>query len=158
MIGAKNLNAWIKKSDAAKKQVKTKATHFVQAKVKQVLKDALTVSPQWSGNMAVNWFIETNQTGSAGEIGKFKVTPWQKLQNPWTAKKAGDQEAVHYNLQYLNTDTIASLKWNSRIRLVNYTEAAEKIEAGQVKLRPENYIPGGVGVLAYLKAKYKFVE
>lgn len=159
MIGLKNINAWTKKSEAAKKRIQSKATEYVQNKVREVLKDALRVSPQFSGNMAVNWFIETNQTGNARAIGKFKMEPWQKL--PQASRHiAGHPDAINYNLQMLNAEAIRNLKWNSKIRLTNYTIAAEKIEAGEVKLRPGNLIPGGVGVLAYLKTKpgRKFLE
>lgn len=157
MIGAKNLNAWVKKSEKQKAVIKHKATEFVQDKVRKVLRDAVSISPMWSGNMAFNWQIETTVTGPGVYMRTYKAEPWQSLQNPWNVRRRGDPEVVT-NAMRINENVIRSIKWNSRIKLSNYSEAAEKIEAGEVKLRPSNLIPGNVGVLTYLKTKYKFIE
>jgi hypothetical protein len=159
-----NLNAWVGKTQAEKAKVKAKAGEYVRSKVRQVLREALIVSPQWSGNYAANWVIETNKTGKGSYTSKFKVDPWTKLidsNKPYgTEKSAGHLEAIKWNLKYINDEIIEQIKYNSIIRLNNYSPVAEDIEQGNIQLREPNRasLPGGTGVLAHLSAKFKFVK
>lgn len=155
ILGAKNLNALVAIDKKARARVKKKATVFVREKAYKVLKDAILVSPQWSGNFAYNWQLETKNAGNTRYSAKFKVDPWQSLKAP---KQAGDKAAYNENLQQLNNGVLDQITWNMTIRLVNHAPVAELIETGQVKLRPENAIPGNAGVMAYIQSKYKFVK
>lgn len=148
-----NLVAWKNKTEAAKRKIRSSATSYVQSQVTKVLKDALRVSPQWSGTFAYNWTVE--YTGySAVYSTRFKVEPYWKLRG--SEKQAGHPEAIKANLSD-QLEVIERIKWNHKVRLVNHAPVAELIETGQVKLRPENKIPGNVGVIAYLKQKYRIV-
>lgn len=150
----KNINAWRVKTKKQKEAIRLKAGVYVQRKAMSVLKDALMVSPQWSGNYAYNWNIEI--TGFSG--GSYSPRYKNKNNGSWfleNPKKAGDPEAINAALAW-NEEIIENVKWNSRITLVNRAPVAEMIEAGTVNLRPENLIPGGMGVIAYLKTKYSF--
>ena len=151
-----NVNAWKVKTAAQKKKIQAKATAYVQSQTRKVLMEALKVSPQWSGNYAVNWALETSRTGAVSYTGKYKVDPWQALRGH--EKQAGSREAIAYNLHYYNEETIAAIHWNSNIKLVNRAPVHELIESGQVRLRPENLIPDGLGVIAHLKANFKFIK
>lgn len=158
------------------KSVKLSATETVQLRVTKVLNEAIRVSPQWSGNYAVNWGIETNQNPVFGYQRTLKVEPWNQLK--WwdtgvdkvtsTQKKflskhqgkyasyAGAPATIAEARKNDNRETIASIKWNTKIRLVNKAEVADLIESGLLtdKLRKVNMIPGNVGVVTYLKSKY----
>lgn len=148
-----NLVAWKNKTEAAKRKIRSSANAYVQAQVTKVLKDALRVSPQWSGTFAYNWTVE--YTGySAAYSPRFKVEPYWKLRG--SEKQAGHPEAIKANLSD-QLEVIERIKWNHKVRLVNHAPVAELIETGQVKLRPENKIPGNVGVISYLKQKYRIV-
>ena len=152
MAFLKNINAWKQKSEAAKKKIKSSATLYVQNKVLTIYKEALKVSPQWSGNYAYNWTIEFTGYKDGSYEKRFKVTPWQALYK-YGAAKRGDPEAI--NAALANTmHLIEHIKWNSAVKLVNNSPIADRIEAGTVKLRPENVIPGGQGVIAHLQTKY----
>lgn len=150
----KNINAWRVKTKKQKEAMKLKAGVYVQQKALAVLKDALKVSPQWSGNYAYNWTIEITGFSGGSYLKRYKNTnngSWY-LENP---KQAGDPEAIKAALAW-NMEVIENIKWNSKISLVNRAPVAEMIEAGTVNLRPVNLIPGGMGVVAYLKTKYSF--
>lgn len=154
MIKLRGLNNWKAKSDAMKKRVRVSATEHVKAKVWRIYLDALRVSPQWSGNYAYNWAIDINKQPSAYSKA-FKEKDWAQLARDRKVKYAGHPDAINAAMT-AERDTIELIKWNSDVRLVNHAPVAELIESGKVNLRPENLVPGGEGVMAYLKAKYKF--
>lgn len=158
LLGKNNINALTAMTERQRKQVKQKANIYVRGKVVEVLKAALKVSPAWSGNYAYNWQIEHAATGKADYQKTFKVEDWRLLQKPWRVMNKGDKGLMQRNLQSLNKEAIDSIKYNSKIKLVNYAPVAEMIEQNQVKLRPESAIPGDAGVMSYLKAKYKFIR
>lgn len=88
---------------------------------------------------------------------RFKATPWQALDRPWSERRPGGSGPASYVAKQ-NAEVYGEIRWNSVIMLTNNAEPAEKIEAGEVHLRPVNLIPGGAGVMAHLKAKFKFVK
>ena len=70
-----DLVAWKNKTEAAKRKIRSSATSYVQSQVTKVLKDALRVSPQWSGNYAYNWTVE--YTGYQAAYSRaFKAEPY----------------------------------------------------------------------------------
>lgn len=148
------LNAWAVKSNSAKKKIKQKAGVYVQAKTKAVLLEALRVSPQWSGNFAANWDIVTSLNGQSGYTKAFKVDDWHSQKE--TAHKVGDRPAIAFNLM-LNQDTIDSIKWNTKISITNNALIADDMEAGNIKLRPEN-AGAETAILAHLKQKFPYIK
>lgn len=148
-----NLVAWKNKTEEAKRQIRSSANSYVRTEVSRVLRDALRVSPQWSGNYAYNWTVEYTGYQAAYDP-RFKAEPYWSIRG--SEKKAGDTQAIKANLSD-QLEVIERLKWNHKVRLVNHAPVAELIETGQVKLRPENKIPGNVGVISYLKQKYRIV-
>jgi hypothetical protein len=159
----------------ARDKLHSKATKLVRGRAKRIFDEALKVSPQWSGDFAANWTIETNQTGSLGYRSTKKVTPWRDLQ--WwdtgvdstakekksfssgtyddkpMAKYAGAPDAIAL-ARVVNYARIETLKWNTNVRLVNKSPTADLIESGEVNLRRVNTVTGTVGVMTYLKSKY----
>lgn len=151
-IGTGSLNAFVKKSEAAKAKLRLKAGVYIQRRVKMILKDALTVSPQWSGNYALNWFVSLKgETASYDPT--FKVDDYWKL----SPKEAGDKVSISMAMRREQTN-IDRIKWNSKVAIQNVAPIAEDIEAGRVRLRPENTIPMGLGVVYYLNTKYKVLS
>lgn len=149
-----NLNAWKNKTTSAKARIRSSATSYVIKKVRQVYNDALKVSPQYSGAYTYNWAIEV--TGNVPTYSPhLKVVPWQSM---WERRhKMGDLPAITAALNS-EKDTINRLKWNSNIKLVNPSPIHEKLEAHEIRLRPENVIAGDFSVIEYLKHKYTFVR
>lgn len=168
---------WQQMEKRAREKVHASAGNLVRARVKKVFDLAVKVSPQWSGNYAANWAIETNhaEVGKAAYNPGLKETPWQNLQ--WwdtgvdssnaerksfasgaydgkpMAKYAGAARAVE-QAKLRNYDAIATIKWNTKVRLVNMAPVSALLDAGAVNLRRVNLIPEHVGVLSFIKAKY----
>lgn len=151
MIKVTGLNTWKRKTEAAKRRIRTSATKYVQNQVRKVYVDALRVTPQWSGSTVWNWTVATS-AGEAGYSARFKVSNWRSI----TPKQAGHPTAINAALKN-EEEMIQRIRWNSNVYLVNKDPTMALIEEGKVKLRPENLIPGGMGVKAYLKAKYRFL-
>ncbi len=154
MTVLKNINSWKTKTQSMKDRIKSSATSYVQRQVLAVLKEAVRVSPQWSGNYAANWKLEVNrQQGHYDPI--FKQANWQDIRPP---KYAGHPAAIAAAMAYSGDEYIKGLiKWNSVVRLVNYSPTAALIDSGEVKLRPENLVYAPEGVIAYLNMKYKYL-
>lgn len=156
-----NVNAWKSKTKQQKDKIKSKATDYVRAKALQVLKSALNASPQWSGNFAYNWTLATSSTESGDRYQtRFKVDPYWELRGK--QKKMGDQEAIAEAMQYNKNYVVPLIKWNSNVKLINLHPKAELIASGDYtpdrgRRRPENLIPGGASIGAYLQAKYRFI-
>lgn len=159
LLGSKNINAWIVKTQRQKENIKSTATDFVRRKAKEVLKTAVKVSPQFSGNLAANWQLELTSTGGTRYLPYAMRSPgfnWRKVTN--SAKhKVGDTEALEYNLRYVNDFPLENLKWNSRIKLVNHAPQLELWESGQIAPRPENAL-ASKQIIEHLKMRYKFVQ
>jgi hypothetical protein len=174
MMGAINFDEWKRRSASALKKVHMSANDLVRRRVKMVLDEAVRVSPQWSGNYAINWGIETKAAGSWQVQKSLKVDPWTDLEK-WDigtdgkqsgskygdfrlskglAKSAGDPIALAFARKNKNYEVIAEIKWNTKVRLVNYAKVGDLIDSGEVKLRKVNLIPGNKGVAEYLKSKF----
>lgn len=155
-----DINAWTRKTEAAKKRITTKATVYVQKNVRTILREAATVSPQWSGNFVANWVVETKQTGfGVAYTNRFKVNPWWSIREHVKTKdiRPGHVTAIAWVMQD-NEDVIQSIKWNSKIRLTNAHPLVEEIAAGMIHLRPQSYAYGEPAVYAHLAHKFKYVR
>lgn len=182
-----NIQNWMQMEKKARNKVEKKATDYVRARVKRVLDEAVRVSPQWSGNFAANWGIETSAQGRLSYESLGKVTPWNKLiwwdigadstkfEKKIASTKSGKFEYARYAGQPLPSKYSSEtkhypaiygengeggIKWNTKIRLVNYSGVDEKLASGEIKhLRQVNLIPNGqLSVTLYLKDKYKYLS
>lgn len=179
MAALLNIPNWQSMTLAARKRIQSRATVYVRSRIKRVFEDAIRVSPQWSGNFAANWNIETNAFGTVGYNKVKKVDPWQtlkwwdtganngkvtdvqkdhneKYKGQW-ARYAGDTDAIKFARGQVY-EKIADIKWNTKVKLVNKSPIADQIEDGSVKLRRVNMVHGTLGVLAYLKSEHHFLE
>lgn len=152
----KNINSWKQKSEAAKKKIQSSATDYVRKQVIMVLKDAMKFSPQWSGNYAANWQLSfAGAAASKGWDQQWKQDDWRAVRPVRHAEMSESyQQALDFWTEVVNTQ----LSWNSNVALVNNAPVAQMIENGEVNLRPVNLIPGGQGVVAFLKTKYSYLS
>ena len=155
-----DINAWTRKTEAAKKRITTKATVYVQKNVRTILREAATVSPQWSGNFVANWNILITDSGfSASYKSALKVNPWWSIREHVKTKdiRPGHVTAIAW-VMASNEEYIQKIKWNSKIRLTNAHPLVEEIAAGMIHLRPHSYAYGEPAVYAHLAHKFKYVR
>jgi hypothetical protein len=166
-----NVKNWQQLKSKATGKVHKSAQDVVRARVKLVLALAVKVSPQWSGNFAMNWTVATNYLGPGSYDRGMKVDPWQNLK--WWdtgTDKVTDVQKAH-NAKYDGAwasyagapkaiakskvreyEAIDTIKWNTKVSIVNHAPVADIMDS--VNLRNVNLIAGKAGVIAYLKAKY----
>lgn len=167
MIVTGNVNRWKDKTQAAKNKITRSATKYVQMHTLKVLEYAWRVTPQYTGDLAANWYVDitgyknptyhkipdrTRHEANFGKEGSYGYVGEQT-----EPKKAGDpiyQPRVDYN-----KEVIANIKWNSKVLLVNTKPIAEAMEAGLVKIREANRKAGGVpAVMAAIKTKFGYAK
>ena len=154
-----NVNAWKAKSEAQRKRVAVTATEHVKSRALALVKEAVKVSPQFTGNYAYNWqlLVGKSMQGQAywSDRGRKPGFDWKSVRNP---RSAGDMTNMEFVIQDAR-DQLSYAKWNSVITLVNASPVADDIETHKVHLRASNRIfIGSQGVFAYLKSKHPNLE
>lgn len=150
-IQAKGLEGMLDKLKKHNLLVKGQVAAVKRNLVKDVFTDLVKGSPQWSGNLASNWYIEFH--GNKGfynpiiDLEPDRVEPYQ----------LGDDPTVTNTLNR-ELGKIGQIKWNSKVQIVNYTPYATEVEEGigprGAQIRPENYKYGQIAMVGYVMIKY----
>lgn len=133
----KNANAWKAKTQAMRKRVKTSATEHVRSQAFRLFKFVVDRTPQYSGDLVLNWNIETTNTGmvsydSSRKTGGFD---WYKAAYTKADFERNKREPLARAKHVLST-----VKWNSNIRIANSSPTAQIIAYDEdTKFRQENY-------------------
>lgn len=138
MLIVKGVNAFVAKTKAQQAQVKQTATAFVRNKTQQILKDLVLIAPQWSGTSASSWGVVLHGQSP----GAYNARDLNANQFWVTPRFRGDKEAFAEALRQ-NSLNLSSIRWNSRISLVNQDTVAEALQSGEIpaeNLRDGNYI------------------
>ena len=153
-IKAKNIDGFIAKLKKHQLIVEGRVTETKRRLVRDIFTDLVQGSPQWSGNLASNWYIEFHgNTGGYSKIEGYKDKNWYR-KNPY---HVGEDPAV---IKTLNRELpkIADIRWNSKIQIVNYAPYAASVEMGVGpegrKIRDVNYKYGQIAMAGYVVAKY----
>jgi hypothetical protein len=164
MIEIKNLNAWLKKTQAAKARIKSKATDHVQSQVLKVFKVILKESPQYSGDFVSNWEIVTNINGASGYVEYRYKDKLEKAaldlgvnsdEYLSMIRQAGHPEAISYALRN-GMETIETIKWNTKISIRNSAPISDDIATGFLNpaYRPVHAHLEGQSFVTYIKQKH----
>jgi hypothetical protein len=117
------LNALIDDVERQKLRVLGKITAGVRAVSAAVLTDVVKATPQYSGNLVLNWRIVfgpwTANYQPAPTYGVHSPAPYSRGQDPAVS------EALSNELFKLD-----SARWNSKIKIVNAAPYAGEVEAG----------------------------
>ena len=153
-IKAKNIDGFIAKLKKHQLIVEGQVTETKRRLVRDVFTDLVEGSPQWSGNLASNWYIEFHgNTGGYKKIRDYKVRDWRR-EDPY---HVGEDPAVTKTLNR-ELPKIADIRWNSKIQIVNYAPYAASVEMGVGpegrKIRGVNYKHGQIAMAGYVIAKY----
>ena len=153
-IKAKNIDGFIAKLKKHQLIVEGQVTETKRRLVRDIFTDLVQGSPQWSGNLASNWYIEFHgNTAKYKKIRDYKVRDWRR-EDPY---HVGKDPAV---IKTLNRELpkIADIRWNSKIQIVNYAPYAASVEMGVGpegrKIRDVNYKYGQIAMAGYVVAKY----
>ena len=153
-IKAKNIDGFIAKLKKHQLIVEGQVTETKRRLVRDIFTDLVQGSPQWSGNLASNWYIEFHgNTAKYKKIRDYKVRDWRR-KDPY---HVGKDPAVTKTLNR-ELPKIADIRWNSKIQIVNYAPYAASVEMGVGpegrKIRDVNYKYGQIAMAGYVVAKY----
>ena len=166
MIEIKNLNAWLLKTRAAKDKIKSKATDHVQSQVLKVFKTILKESPQYSGDFVSNWNVVTNAYSSPG----YQELPYKDFLEGEYERTAENTYKIDYYKSLLRSfghpaamrvamlhasDVISSIKWNTKVYIVNTAPIADAVATGSLyPYRPVHAHLEGQSFISYIKQKH----
>lgn len=115
-------------------------------------KDVVRMTPQWSGNLASNWYITFTGESAAyhqtADYGAMDITPYSIGMNP----------AVDATIKRELTK-LSKIKYNTKVTFVNLAPYTSEVESGEgpngKPIRPINYTYGPLLMTAFLEMKYK---
>ena len=153
-IKAKNIDGFIAKLKKHQLIVEGQVTETKRRLVRDIFTDLVEGSPQWSGNLASNWYIEFHgSTGNYSKIEGYKDKNWYR-KNPY---QVGSEPTVTRTLNR-ELPKVADIRWNSKVQIVNYTPYAASVEMGVGPggrpIRDVNYKHGQIAMAGYVVAKY----
>lgn len=149
------VDSFIKKLRQQEVSLKTKVAIAKRKLIKDVFTDLVSGSPQWSGNLATNWYIEFS-----GTKGSYKPDANYKPDDYKSSDRfiVGDDPAVTDTLNR-ELSKLPHIGWNTDVTIVNYTPYAEEVESGKgpgwKAIRKENLKYGQIAMVGYVMTKYK---
>lgn len=161
MIRIKGLDDFKRKLNMDRLRLERRVTKAIQNLVWDVFTDLVVHTPQWSGNMAANWFIVLGSDPSPEpvpyNVGKSWPVTVDMLRNGFSPYKQGDAEAVNASMSR-EYSKVKRIRWNSKVRLVNPVDYADKVEGGdsETPIREVNFTGNyrRVALETYINVKY----
>lgn len=124
-IGFTGIDAAIKKLEKHKLLIKGQVTDTKKRLVRHVLTDLILQTPQWSGNLVSQWYLEFH-----GHKGAYRQTsdyvPPEKFRGRADPLQMGDMPA-HAQLSE-QLALVSEIRWNTKVRIVNYAPYAAEVE------------------------------
>lgn len=161
MIKLKGLTALKSKLKLAELLVKQEVAKTVEVRIVKMFTELVSTTPQYSGNLASNWYIEVNTKAGYNPVIGYDPINWRR-ENP---HQMGSSEAIAFalsrelpKLKSLHK-TLFAPEFRT-IRLVNTAPYASDIENGvtssgrpirSVNIHPEYYL---VAMKGYIIQKY----
>ena len=118
----------LKLRNAAKRHELT-VTQAYKNFVWTVFRDVVEHTPQWSGNLATNWRIEVGTAWLGHGVYSQHPSYSEDGKGLGKAKFAGHPDAVQAAIES-EADSLSRIRYNSKVRIVNYTPYAEEVENG----------------------------
>jgi len=159
----KGVEAAIARIRKAEIDLQNKVAETKKRLVRHIITDLISNSPQWSGNLAQQWYVEyTGHSGSYHQKHSYvppelwRGQPFVRGEEPY---HMGDNPAVSYTLGR-ELPKVEGIRWNTKVTIANHAPYAEEVEAGigpnGRPIRSENLgYAGGVAMVAYVTLKYK---
>lgn len=126
-IIVKNANAFSQKIAAEKRRIKSTATEYVRSYVFRMYKFAVDSTPQYSGTTVSGWSLQTNLITPA--MPSRKPADWVTLEGVvLTSSEFNRNKAIEIAHA---REQIATLKYNTKIKLVNNSPDVDELIAGK---------------------------
>lgn len=143
-IDFSGVDAFLAQLETAQKAFNNQLTEKYREWVKAIFYDIIELTPQWSGNLAANWFISTSSESGAEETIPEKEEYWP-LRPGTEPHRRGDAEAVDISKARFDP----SFGYSEQIFIFNPTEIAPQVEAQSIYIRGVNLLDGRVAMTAH---------
>lgn len=152
------LDRFKRKLDQDRLRLEKRLNNEFRRLVKDVFTDLVTLTPQWSGNLTLNWYI---MTGS--QQASYQESPSKALFWPHAALRENGLEPLFKGYaptvdEVLGREVpkINNIRWNTKVTLVNPTPYADEVEGSAEPIRRHNWTGnyGKVALLTYINVKY----
>lgn len=159
LSGTRNLVQLMRK-DITRLKGGVQKTH--QNLVRNMLRDVVVNTPQWTGELAMHWGLEFHGGTAPSFTTQFSSVsknPWAAYKDGWRPYMKGMEPAVSYALARENVK-IADIKYNSKVSIVNKMPYASEVEEGRgprgrgIRVVNQNAGYGKGMMIGYLQAKY----
>jgi hypothetical protein len=149
----------VDKFEMVKRRIKESGDKQYRQRVFAIVKDALEVSAQWSGDWVSNFHLVRQ---GAGDVSSYKQWPGKAGRNrdgtlTFAVHQAGDPEAVNFAMtraRFVAFGIGDKVVLYNPAPLVFSGKTVTGPDGQERDIRPENLISGGVRLGAYLSAKY----
>jgi hypothetical protein len=152
-IDTSGIDQFISELDAEQRLLNRYVNQQYLRLVEIVFRDILRTTPQWSGNLAANWFIGVNNQYETEQTIPEKDLMWGNANIQ--PHRMGDLNAIEISEARLEGLVFSYL---DEIYIYNPTEIAPEVEAHTVYIRPVNLLDGRVAMAAYTAAKYEVLN
>ena len=118
--------------------------------VEEVFTDIVQLTPQWSGNLASNWYLGVGTMGEQESVIPEKAFFWP-LDEALEAFERGDSPAVERSLDRLSGVDFGYL---DTVYIYNPSAIAQDVEDESIYIRPVNKVGGQVFMVAHAYSYY----
>lgn len=153
-IKPKGIDGFLRKIRQKDLVMKGKVTEIKRKIVKDVFEDLVKGSPQWSGNLASNWYIDFHGAKSSySPISNYHPTSYQDSDRYSVGMNPAVSDTINRE-----SSKISQIRWNTNVTITNQAPYAKEVEEGKgpgfKKIRPENFKYGQVAMVGYVMTKY----
>lgn len=149
-LDTSGIDAFLLQLDALQKSFNLQVNARYQHWIETIFTDIVELTPQWSGNLAANWYVGPDALSATESTIAAKAAMWP-LDIYAVPHERGDAEAVNVSLARMAEQ---KFNWAEQVYIYNPTEIAPQVEAESIYIRPENKVDGRVHMIAHAQYFY----
>lgn len=149
-IDFSGLESFLSALEAEQKRFNADISVLYQKWVQHIFYDIIELTPQWSGNLAANWYLSlgAGQQGEQTIAAKAYLWPLPHYVEP---HQRGDEEAVSISKARFGGETFG---YSDQVFIYNPTSIAQEVEDQSIPLRGVNLLDGRVAMIAHAQSFY----
>lgn len=149
-LDTSGIDAFLLQLDALQKSFNFQVNAKYRQWVDVIFTDIVELTPQWSGNLAANWYVGKDAMSASESTIAAKESMWP-LDLYSVPYERGDPDAVSISLARMETQEFV---WADQVYIYNPTSIAPQVEAESIYIRPENKVDGRVHMIAHAEYFY----
>lgn len=149
-IDFSGVDAFISAIEVEQARFNNQISTLYQKWVKIIFYDIVELTPQWSGNLAANWYVSTSSAQGPEQTIPAKAAMWP-LPAFVEPHQRGDAEAVDISKSHFD-DVIFG--YHDQVYIYNPTAIAPQVEEQSIYIRGVNLLDGRVAMIAHAQALY----